>query len=155
MPTIYFAQPTDGGPIKIGTTGDVESRLRQLETHYGRPMALLATMPGGRDEERAIHEQFAHLRFGRTEQFRPAPDLLAFIGRPLLVDPNHEAVEVISVQSKGSLVRMDDDLVALGKKVAALKGISLAEYFSDLLLPVVKSDFTNEIKKLSKEGIDQ
>jgi hypothetical protein len=149
---IYFAQSTDGGPIKIGTTADVESRLRQLEAHYGRPLALLATMPGGRDEERAIHRRFALLRFGRTEQFRPAPDLLAFIGRPLLVDPNHETVEVIHVQSKGRFVRMDDNLVALGKKVAILKEINISRYFSDILLPIVTQDFANEIKKLSKES---
>src|SRR5438093_13607997 len=92
---IYFAQPADGGPIKVGHTAAVEARLRQLELHYGRPMALLATMEGGRDEEQAIHERFGHLRLGRTEQFQPGPELMEFIGRPLLVDPNPDTVEAL------------------------------------------------------------
>lgn len=94
--SIYFAQPLAGGPIKIGCSDDVPRRLRQLEAHYGQPLALLATMSGGRDEEQAIHARFAHLRLGRTEQFRPATDLMTFIGRPLLVGANPEAVEAIA-----------------------------------------------------------
>jgi hypothetical protein len=80
---IYFLQAIDGGPIKVGQSVNVPSRVRQLESKYGRPLVILGTLPGGRDEERKIHEMFAHLRFGRTEQFRPESDLLAFIGRPL------------------------------------------------------------------------
>lgn len=82
---IYFVQPVDGGPVKIGTATDVARRLSQLEAHYGAPLALLGTMEGGRAEEREIHARFSHLRFGRTEQFRPAPDLMEFIGLPLFV----------------------------------------------------------------------
>lgn len=92
---IYFAQPLTGGPIKIGCSDDVPRRLKQLEAHYGQPLALLAEMTGNFDDERAVHARFAHLRLGRTEQFRPAADLLAFIGRPLLVGPNPETVEAI------------------------------------------------------------
>ena len=92
---IYFLQPIDGGPVKIGHTADVAARLHQLELHYGRPMALLATMEGGRNEEQALHERFAHLRLGRTEQFRPDRELMEFIGRPLLVGANPDAVEAL------------------------------------------------------------
>jgi hypothetical protein len=48
-------------------------------------------MPGGRAEERALHERFAGHRIGRTEQFRPAPDLMEFIGWPLLIGANPDA----------------------------------------------------------------
>lgn len=79
---IYFAQPLDGGPIKIGHNQDVPTRLAQLEAPYGRPLALLATLPGDRAEEQAIHRRLAHLRLDRRgsrgtrpEQFRPAADL--------------------------------------------------------------------------------
>ena len=89
---IYFAQSPEGGTIKIGSSVNVPSRLKQLEYHYGRPLALLATMKGGREEERAIHERFAEHRMGQTEQFRPVADILAFIGRPLLASPNPDAV---------------------------------------------------------------
>jgi hypothetical protein len=90
---VYFLQPVTGGPVKIGHAVDIERRRAQLECHYGQPLALLATLPGGRDEEQAIHHRFASLRFGRSEQFRPGPELMAFINRPLLVDPNPDAVE--------------------------------------------------------------
>jgi hypothetical protein len=43
---IYFMQPTDGGPVKIGCSDDVERRHEELEAFYGQPLALLATMPG-------------------------------------------------------------------------------------------------------------
>ena len=33
---IYFTQPTDSGPVKIGYSADVPARVRQLEAHYGR-----------------------------------------------------------------------------------------------------------------------
>lgn len=83
--SVYFAQGVDGGAIKIGTSRNVPARLRQLESNYARPLVLLGTLPGGRSEEQAIHERFAHLRLGRTEQFRPEADLMKFIGRPLFV----------------------------------------------------------------------
>jgi hypothetical protein len=92
---IYFAMPVAGGPIKIGFSCDVDRRLAQLEDHHGLPFVLLTTMDGDRKEETEIHERFAHLRLGKTEQFRPRADLLAFIGQPSLVVANPDTVEVI------------------------------------------------------------
>lgn len=93
---VYVCQPTTGGPVKIGHSADVPARIRQLEAHYGRPLALLATLPGGLEEEQAIHRRFAHLRLGRTEQFRPGADLMAFLGRPLLA-----AADVTTFEAMG------------------------------------------------------
>jgi hypothetical protein len=90
---IYFVQAASGGAIKIGHSQDVDARVRRLESWHGRPLALLATRPGGRAEEQEWHRRFSHLRLGRTEQFRPAAELLEAIGRPLLVGPNPDAVE--------------------------------------------------------------
>jgi hypothetical protein len=64
---LYFIQAVSGGPIKIGYSEDVDSRIKGLESHYGQ----------------------------RTEQFQPVAELLAFIGRPLLIGPNPDAVEVM------------------------------------------------------------
>lgn len=94
---IYFAQASDGGPVKIGFSSNVNSRIRQLEFIYRRPLSLLATMPGDRVREREIHDRFTHLRMGRTEQFHPGPDLMEFIGRPLFV--NASPVEPMAVAS--------------------------------------------------------
>lgn len=93
---IYFLQSPGGGPIKIGTTENMDVRHKQLESHYGQPLALLASLDGSREEERAIHERFAEHRLGRTEQFRPVAEIMEFIGRPLLVSPDPDAVEAMS-----------------------------------------------------------
>jgi hypothetical protein len=88
---IYVVQALDGGPVKIGCSDNVPVRIKQLETHYGQPLALLATMEGGKDEERTIHARFAEHRLGRSELFRPVAEIMAFIGRPLLVSPDPDA----------------------------------------------------------------
>jgi hypothetical protein len=92
---IYFLQSIEGGPIKIGFTDNLDVRWKQLESHYGCQLALLASLPGGREEEAEIHEQFKCIRLGRTEQFRPASELMAFIGRPLLVSASPDVVEAM------------------------------------------------------------
>lgn len=92
---VYFMQPIDGGPIKIGYSENVDRRRAELEAHFGRSLAILAVVEGGRKEEREMHDRFSHLRMEGTEQFKPARDLMEFIGRPLLVDLNPETVEVM------------------------------------------------------------
>jgi hypothetical protein len=103
-------QSVGGGPVKIGFSDCVERRQAELEATYGQPLAVLAVLEGGLETEREIHGRFSHLRLGKTEQFRPASDLMVFIGRPLLVMANPEAVEamrpvgnaVVIVHLKGS-----------------------------------------------------
>src|SRR5947209_14970845 len=90
---IYFVR-LNTGYIRIGTTEDVDRRINALQSRYGKPVKLLATRPGGPDEERAIRERFAHLRLGRTEQFRPGAELMEdFLGIPpppgFVRDRNH------------------------------------------------------------------
>jgi hypothetical protein len=125
---IYALQSTDGGSVKIGFSADVDARRLHLESHYGKPLVLLATMPGGRDEERKIHARFAHLRLGRTEQFRPAADLMAFLGRPLLVDANPETVEAMpSVTQKNVFaIRGTDEWKTWVDSLAEANGAPLA-----------------------------
>lgn len=145
---IYFMQPVEGGPIKVGSSENIEARRKQLETHYGRSLSVLATIPGGRKEERKIHERFSHLRLGRTEQFRPAPDLMEFIGRPLLVHPNPNAVEALPC-AQGVPVRLefDEDILAIARMVAAARGISLSRYIEDSMRSVVRKDMEREFRK--------
>jgi hypothetical protein len=76
-PVIYFLR-NEHQHIKIGTTRHLESRLDSLRGGYYGRLQLLATMPGGRDQERSLHERFAHLRI-RGEWFHEAPELLAFV----------------------------------------------------------------------------
>jgi hypothetical protein len=83
---IYFAQATEGGPIKIGFSDDVPTRIKALKGHYGCELRLLKTIEGDKQTEKEIHRQFAHLRLGPGEQFQPAHDLMDFIGLPLFVN---------------------------------------------------------------------
>lgn len=146
---IYFVQAVDGGPVKIGYSADVPLRVRQLEAHYRKPLAILATMPGGREQEAEIHARFDHLRFkssarGRhPEQFRPAPDLMAFIGRPLLVSADPSAVEAMPT------LAFVMPRPKVGTADAAI-GLILAEHFIRLGYSetVIK---TSEIAKLVSE----
>ena len=134
-------QSVDGGPVKIGHSEDVDRRREQLESHYGRPLALLKVMPGGRDEERALHERFAEHRIGRTEQFRPAPDLMEFIGRPLLVGANPDAIEAMESAPARHAVRMDlePELYRLLRDVCDDLGMKHAVYLRSLFIQDLKS----------------
>jgi Meiotically up-regulated gene 113 len=150
---IYFIQSTDGGPIKIGYTDDISRRTDQLERHYGCALNILATMKGGPDEEAVIHAQFAHLRLkgpgrcGRPpEQFRPAPELMAFIGRPMLVGANPDAVEaIIPVGYDASLkpvrVELSDDVHRMLRKLAADDGVSMAAFARESVERMVREEF--------------
>jgi hypothetical protein len=145
---VYFIQATDEiGPIKIGTSEDVPARIRQLEATYNRPLAVLATMPGGRDEERAIHERFSHLRFGRTEQFQPDPDLLDFISRPLFVSAC-PVVEPMGV--RWIPVKIDAAVLRDAKIAAAYKEMTLAEYLSESMRAVSAKDIQEEHDKRTR-----
>jgi hypothetical protein len=92
---IYFVQAKSGGSVMIGFTNNLDSRLKQLQATYGRELVVLATMEGGLAEERGILSRFEHLRLGRAEQFRPSPELMEFIGRPVLSESNSDAIEAI------------------------------------------------------------
>jgi uncharacterized protein YozE (UPF0346 family) len=77
--TIYFIKSDETKEIKIGyTSGEVEKRLKTLQTGHPYKLQVLATMPGSRDEEKTLHEKFASIRLS-GEWFKPHPDLLAFI----------------------------------------------------------------------------
>lgn len=46
-----------------------------------------------------------------------------------------------------TLVRMDDEVCAKGKKLAALRGVSMAELFSDILGPILDEEWAKEVTK--------
>lgn len=47
----------------------------------------------------------------------------------------------------GTLVRLAADVVADAKVVASLRGVSMAEFLSDLLRPLLKKALTDELRK--------
>lgn len=125
---IYFLQSPDGGTVKIGTALDVDARHKQLEAQYRQPLALLATLPGGREEERAIHERFASHRLGKTEQFRPVAEIMAFLGRPLLVSPDPDAVELMPGSFRTLGIRMSHEYAEWLTGVAKADRMTIAAF---------------------------
>ena len=60
---------------KIGVSTDVSKRLRQLSTASSAPIQLIAVVPGGRQLEQKLHEEFKPLRVHR-EWFRNIDDTI-------------------------------------------------------------------------------
>ena len=73
---VYFMQRSDGC-IKIGFSTNVGDRVRAIESSTG-PINLLATVPGGLEQERKLHETFAYCRV-HGEWFNPDSELLKLI----------------------------------------------------------------------------
>ncbi len=134
---IYFAQ-LPGGSIKVGFTDNLDARMAQLTAHYGTEPALLATMPGDRAAEAEIHSRFAHLRIGRTEQFRPGFDLLAFIGKPLLVNQDPDVIEAISPRFRA--YRLTEQAVSWARIASGYTGESMTEYVNRIVTERGKED---------------
>jgi hypothetical protein len=72
---IYYIQI--GSHIKIGWTSDLGKRSRA----YPPNAQLLATQPGTRTEERALHRRFAHHRTHGREWYPLAKELLDHVRR--------------------------------------------------------------------------
>ena len=49
-----------------------------------------------------------------------------------------------------TLVRMDDEVVATGRKIAALRNQSLGELFAELLRPALKREWDKEVRKMTR-----
>lgn len=77
-PHVYFVQQGNSGAIKIGCSKNPNQRLEHLQTAHSEPLRLLTCAPGTQQQERALHDRFAHLRVS-GEWFRPGDDLLAYI----------------------------------------------------------------------------
>lgn len=84
---IYFVQYDVGGPIKIGSAVDVQKRLEQLQSGAAAPLFLLAAIPGGMTEEKALHRKLAKHRL-RGEWFQPTDDVLDLVQEAAQISPS-------------------------------------------------------------------
>lgn len=82
-PVVYFAERH--GFVKIGTTANLAARVQSIDRGDSAiagmtisPVTVLATMPGGRAVEQAVHQLFARLRYG-GEWFLLDGPLVSFI----------------------------------------------------------------------------
>jgi hypothetical protein len=74
---IYFIQSGQYGPIKIGYTDNLEKRLRSLQTGNHDDLRLIYSMPGERDDEKALHTKFAKHHI-RGEWFRSDGEIIGY-----------------------------------------------------------------------------
>ena len=75
---VYFIQAGDAGPIKIGHSTSVRSRLISMQSGSPVRLRLLLTLPGGQQLERFLHQAFAQFR-KHGEWFEPHPSLVRII----------------------------------------------------------------------------
>jgi len=96
---IYFIEAVDTDYIKIGRANNPDKRLKGLSTGSPHTLKLLLFVPGGSEQEKKIHEKFAHLR-SNGEWFRKSPELMKYI------NDNRKAfdfIESIYLESSGDL----------------------------------------------------
>lgn len=76
---VYFMMPEDGGPIRIGCTGNAASnRLKVIQSTCHEKLAILAMIPGYRVRESMLHIKFRDNRL-HGEWFRPTAALWRII----------------------------------------------------------------------------
>ena len=86
---VYFIRSERGGPIKIGRSVQVGARLRTFQTAHADRLVVLATAPGDRHTEHALHQRFSRWHVD-GEWYEDAPDVLAcveYVAREGLVCP--------------------------------------------------------------------
>lgn len=95
---IYCVQNMRTMSLKIGYSEKPPGRLRTFNTGNEFKLRIIGVIPGGKEEERCLHRQFAHLRIDQgKEWFRGTPELYKVVeqmfGAPLKIW-GHEVSEV-------------------------------------------------------------
>lgn len=88
-PVVYFVRRGNDGPIKIGKSKDVDSRIETLQCSSAERLILLGTLPGGSFLERILHAAFADSRL-EGEWFDATDELLSLLREMFLTDEERE-----------------------------------------------------------------
>ena len=78
---VYFVRCRKTGEIKIGFSQNVTGRVTEIHRKERRVVDVLATLPGDKHTEGALHRAFAECRIGESEWFLPSNDLVSFVER--------------------------------------------------------------------------
>ncbi|UXZ57051.1 GIY-YIG nuclease family protein [Curtobacterium sp. Arg-1] len=84
---VYFIQQGSSGPIKIGCSRNLTSRLNSLRTSSSEPLHVLGTVPGGFELERQMHQALDAFRLN-GEWFTPSLKVLRLIRKQLELSPS-------------------------------------------------------------------
>lgn len=74
--TVYFAQGSDSGLVKIGYSRHTWKRIEQLSSGVSDKMTLLRVCPGGRVAEQWVHRRFSEQRC-HGEWFKFCPEMMS------------------------------------------------------------------------------
>lgn len=124
---IYFLQRANGD-IKIGTTRNFQMRYDQLRVDHGE-LKLMGALKGGRKIEKALHEQFAEYKQGRTEWFTLNDELIQYIDTYASMSIPADEMGITAP------IRIDEDVY---KWVMLLKEAYGVNNISDALRRIVK-----------------
>ena len=80
---VYFIHDAESHAVKIGTSVEIERRLRELQTSSPRDLVCIGTLPGGPEDEKRLHVMLAKFRI-RGEWFRDDEDLMLMINRLMI-----------------------------------------------------------------------
>lgn len=75
---LYFIQSGTGGPVKIGYTKQLATRLKAIHTMNGGSVRFLGALSGSRKDEKRFHEKYAADRL-HGEWFRLSREILLFL----------------------------------------------------------------------------
>lgn len=89
---VYFVQFGNSGPIKIGSTSTLKSRLAQLGSSTAQQIVLLGYLQGSVREEKSLHRRFQHLLL-YGELFSPSEEILSFIGSETLSEKELKLIQ--------------------------------------------------------------
>jgi len=88
--SVYFIQAGEDGPIKIGHTSNVPSRLKSLQTGHAAKLKVLGQCEGDKKLEKSLHHKFAEHRL-TGEWFNPVQEILAEIAERCAPVPSQES----------------------------------------------------------------
>jgi hypothetical protein len=147
---VYFVQPKQGGPIKIGTTRSnlIENRISALQTGNPYPLILLRIVYGDVTVEHEIHRRLANYRL-KGEWFIPTNEVLRYaLGRE--VDDLHSWNKC---QSDWTLGYREG--FAAGREIGQQQGYSQGVHETSDLLKEIFSQSLQRAKGLKKQAFDQ
>lgn len=76
---VYLIQSGDNGPIKIGFTRNLKSRLLNIQTGHPYKLKVLLTLDANIETEHDLHVKFSRYRI-TNEWYEPVAELTEYIG---------------------------------------------------------------------------
>jgi hypothetical protein len=122
---VYITQAGEGGPVKIGFSARLTTRMRTLSTGTHEALRVLRVIEGGHETERWMHERFAASR-RRGEWFNFDPEMMTVLPPDpdtLRVEEQKQTEDLHKMlcEMRECVLRVASDLPPEGKIVDRLK----------------------------------